>query len=378
MLGFAAAILVHLKFLMGENYPGTKIVPSGFLKMLIQNNPSLRVSGVNGETIDGLKRSTASGHIRDVRIKYLPRITSSQVVDTDDCDNNVGFQYTESSLNTPLFSKLGFRLEWDFVERYQNEASKLVKVGSKPDFVVLNELLEQLMHCVSGIVENMDTKLIGSVVFGVNQTTGNNAAKVININRSADTFDLSAGVTEILSDTMENEFVGSPLIVGSGLMNKYNIAQKTGAPNASGQSGFNWNFDVNTAGVWGANQVAAFAKGAVGFVDVDKYIAWKAGRFGTSEFAQIMIPVESGVEGLPPVTMTLNLQIREIDCPDEAFDGYETRPMGRGYQVLISKNFGLFQQPLDAYQATDRLTGTNGALRYEITNDCDPCPESVV
>lgn len=76
--------------------------------------------------------------------------------------------------------------------------------------------------------------------------------------------------------------------------------------------------------------------------------------------------------------MNFNLQIKEIDCPDEDFDGYETRPMGRGYQILISKNYGLFQAPKTAYQASDRLSGNNGALLYDFTNKCDGCEGGLV
>jgi hypothetical protein len=85
-----------------------------------------------------------------------------------------------------------------------------------------------------------------------------------------------------------------------------------------------------------------------------------------------MLPVESAA-GVAPVMMPFNLQIRELDCPDTAFDGYETRTMGRGYQILISKNFGLWQQPASAFQATDRLGGNNGSLLYDFANECVPC-----
>jgi hypothetical protein len=365
---------------MEQNYPGTKIVPSGFTKLLIENNPSLRVSGINGQTIDGLKRSTVSGHIRDVRIKSLPRITPDQVADDDNCDIEVGFQYSETELSTPLFSKLGFPLEWNFVELYQEEASKLVQTGN-PNVTILNEMLEQIMHCASGLVANMDKKLLTSIAFGVNQTTGLNTAKTININKDGSVLDLSAGVTEILSDAAENEFIGDLLVVGSGLFNKFNIAKNAIGINGAGlnqgvQEGYKWYFDVNTGAILGANQVAAFAKGAVGLVDIDKYIAWKTGRHGTSHFAQIMLPIESGVGA--PVMMNFNLQIKEVDCPTEGFDGYETRTMGRGYQVFLSKNFGLWQSPTSAYQATDRLVGNNGSLRYEIANDCAPCEPAAV
>jgi hypothetical protein len=378
-LGFAPALLTHLKVLMEQNYPGTKITPSGYLKLLIENNPSLRISSINGESIDGLKRSTVGGHIRDVKLKSLPRITPDQISDEDNCENDFGFQYSESQLDTPLFSKAGFQLEWSFVERYQQEASRLVSTAN-PNVSILNEMLEQIMHAVNGLIVNMDRKLLSATNFGVNVTTGLATAKTININGDGNRLDLSDGVIELLSDAQENEFVGDLLMVGSGLFNKYNIAKNALGINGAGinqgaLNGYKWYYDIASATPFGgANRVGAFAKGAVGYVDIDRYIAWKSGRHGTSWFAQIMLPVES-TAGVAPIMMPFNLQIRELDCPDTAFDGYETRTMGRGYQILISKNFGLWQQPKSAFQSTDRLANNNGSLLYEFSNDCSPCKE---
>ena len=377
-LGFAQALLFHLKTLMEQNYPGVKITPAGFTKMLVENNPSLRVASINGQSIDGLKRSTASGHIRDVKLKYLPPITPSQISSEDNCENDFGFQYSEMSLETPLFSKGGFRVEWGFVERYQDEASRLVSTGN-PQVTILQEMMEQIMHTCRGLVGDMNSKLVQSATFGTNITGG--SPKVININKDGSALDLASGVTELISDAMENEIVGDLLTVGGGLFNKYNIAKNNLGINSAGlnqgaMNGYVHYFDPIAGSKWGGSDyVGAFAKGAVGLVDIDRYIAWKTGRHGTSEFAQIMLPIENGAS---PLMMNFNLQIKEIDCPDEDFDGYETRPMGRGYQILISKNYGLFQAPKTAYQASDRLSGNNGALLYDFTNKCDGCEGGLV
>jgi len=378
MLGFAPAILQHLKVLMAQNYGGVKITPAGFTKLLVQNNPNLRVSSIDGEKLTGMKLSTSGGHIRGVRVKSLPRITPDQVKSEDNCDNDVGFQYIESDINAPLYSKLGFQLEWGFVERYQKEASDLKSTG-KPNTPVLNELLEQLMHCVNGIIGDMDNKLLGSITFGNNVVTGNNLAKTININKQGNVLDLSEGLVEMLNDANQNEFVGDMLLTGSGLFNKFTIAKPNISANQagidlSGFAGYKWYNDLYASSKLGANEVAAFAKGAVGLVDIDRYLTWKAGKFGNSHFCQIMLPVESGIEGMAPVMMPFNLQIIEKDCPAEAFNGYNVRQMGRGWTVLISKAYGLWQAPTSQFQATDRLANTNGSLRYVITNDCNDCP----
>jgi len=41
---------------------------------------------------------------------------------------------------------------------------------------------------------------------------------------------------------------------------------------------------------------------------------------------------------------------------------------GRGYALYIKKRYGLFVTPTDAYDGGDRLAGSNGTLRYAMTN----------
>lgn len=380
-LGFVPALLQHLRVVEEQNYGGVKITPSGFLKALIENNPTLRAVGAGGETIDPLKLSTKAGHIRDVKLKYLPRIIDSQIGEDDDCENDQIFQYNEMQLDAPLFRKFSFFLDWRFVERYEQAASQLTSTGS-PNVSVLQEVIEQLQHAVNGLIVSMDKALLGQVTWGVNSETGNNAAKAININKDSSVLDLSSGIVEILNDAQLNEFVGELIIVGNGLMNKFEIAKgalagTNNAINLAALSGYKFYHDISstTNGNWGANQLGVFAKGNIGYVDIDRYVAWKTGRFGTSQFAQIMLPINSG--GV--ITNTaFNLQIIERDCPTKQYDGYEDTTVDRGFQVIISKRFGLFQQPNDAFQAGDRLTGNNGSLRYELFNECDPCEGGIL
>lgn len=381
-MGFVPYLLIHLKMLMEQNYTGTKITPSGFLKMLIQNNPSINVTSIDGQRLSGMKLNSAGGQVRDVRFKYLPRITDDQIADEDNCDSDFGFYYSEGSLEAPLYSKGGFPLEWNFVERYEAEAARMVATGN-PSTPALQELVDQIMHTVNGLIVNIDKKLLGQLSFGVNVETGNNALKPININQAGDTFNLSDGVNEIISDTRLNEFGGNPLIVGSGLFDKYEsllpaVGLNGGGVNRAAQNKYDYYYDINADGAaeLGTDAIGVFQKGSIGFVDIDKYVGFKTGKHANSWFATIMLPVESGVEGAP-VMMPFNLQIIETDCPEEASDGYVTRTMGRGYKVMISKQFGLFQQPTDAFAAGDRMANTNGALRYSITNDCDGCPPAV-
>jgi len=373
-LGFLPNFLQRMSVVADPNYSGKKISQHGLVKALVENNPSLQITkGSGGETINPLKLNTLAGNIREVVLKYLPRIVDSQVEELDDCDNNQIFHYKETSVTTPRFAKFSFFLDWQFLEKYEADAATQMSLGT-PAYGAVKELEEQLMHAANALVSKMDKQLLADITWGKNKTTGLTTAKTININDDSTVFNVDEGFSELLYDVAENEFYGTPIIVGSGLMSKFMIAKNQGAlglaqngQNLSAYSGFQYYHDTNAATAWAANQVGVFAPGTIGLVDIDRYIAWKTGSFGTSHFATIMLPVESGVGA--PQMMTFNIQIKEIYCPTEVYNCYGTTTSDRGYQVILTKRYGIFQIPTDTYQTTAVLTGVNGALRFAITND---------
>lgn len=361
-----------------------KITPSGFLQMLVENSPRLQVTDINGIAIPGqgpgIKLSTVGGHIRSLTVKHLPRIIASQIQTADDCDNDQIFSYSEQEIRTAYFRSFSFFVDWGRVELYEKEASNPASLGN-PAYAAINEVVEQLMHVVNGLIVSMDTALLGGVTWGANANNGGLAtALAININQDSQVFDLNNGLIRILRDARVNEVVGDVILVGNGLMDSFMVSRQAIGQAQNGLnlsalpvSGFRWYHDIQSATSWGANQVGAFAKNNIGLVDIDRYIAWKTGRFGTSHFATIALPVVTPSNG-GQVMFTFNLQIREHDCPQDNFpDGYANTSVDRGYQIIVSKRFGLWQMPGTTVQGGDRLSGVNGAFRYTISNDCEPC-----
>lgn len=386
-------LLGSMERLARPNYGGTKITAAGFLGALLENNPDLAVSMIttgDGTSVatGGMKLNTINGQIREVKVKYLPRILSSQVGDQDDCTTDFVFQYKESEINAPFLKQVAFYVDWNFIERYEADAVRSINIG-RPAIGAVKELETQIMHALNGIVSSIDANLLNSVVWGVNPAYGNNALQTININQSGNTLNLQEGLVRLLSDAQVNEVSGDLIMVGNGLMNNYMIARQGNALgfnqagfNVAGLGGFNWYFDINSIGAWGANDVGVFAKGNVGFVDIDRWIGWKTGHFGTSWFATALFPITtpaSAGANVPAPLMSFNIQVQEVDCPTSGvLTGYGegTYTSGRGWKILISKNFGLWQYPTDSFQPTDRLNGMNGAFQYNITNDCEPCPNA--
>ena len=83
-----------------------------------------------------------------------------------------------------------------------------------------------------------------------------------------------------------------------------------------------------------------------------------------------MLPMQVTPNQVIPVMF--DFQLRYLDCPEAVagVDDYYGAPIAgyRGYQMIISKTCGLFQMPSDQFKASDFLVGSNGILRYTITN----------
>lgn len=375
--GFVPNLLGSLPTLMGANYGGFKISPYGFLKALLQNNPNLNVSGVNGERIDPLKLTTnVSGQVREVKVKYLPRATEASVTEEDTCETNKINEYLESEITAPRVAQYAFFLDYNTVRRYEAGAAQVVQLGN-PNIPVVQEVMTQIMSGVNAIISKIDGRLLGDVVWGANFNTQNNLTKDVNINKNGTVFDLTEGMIDIMADYQANEFFGQPIIVGSGLFNNYMLARPGVSANQSGFNmaafnDFRWYYDVKAQTEWGTNEIGVFAPGSIGIVDISKYLTFESGEFGTSDFGTIMLPVET-VPGGAPVMWTFAIQVKEVDCPSEHVHNYTSVSTGRGLEIYIRKHYGLWQQPIDMYADGDRLNNVNGALSYRITNECVNC-----
>lgn len=366
--GFAPYVLKSLQALAGNNYPGIKITPSGFLALLLENS-----------NIVDAKLTNPQGHKVTAQVKYKVRQTDAVVQESDNCDIDFTPVYKEAAMTTPRFAKTGFHLSMDTVSAYMNEASNPQSIGN-PSVSVIREIADSIAHAANAIVTKVDKVLLGDVVWGTNVTTGNNNAKTLNIGKDTDKYVLDNGFQMLLNDAFENEFNGQLLIAGSGLMNAHELGKLSNTLSAGGNgvnlasfNGYKWYPDLFTASEWASNQIGVFAPGSIHFVDFQKYVGFQQGKIGNSTFFQIDLPVNYG---LGQTVMTFDIQIKELDCPTTLLNHYgDEGTYERGYGVYISKRYGLFQTPSDAYSAVDPASGVNGALRYNVTNVCDTCEE---
>lgn len=360
--GFAPNLLVSLKALAGANYAGLKLTPAGMTGMLLENSAVSQTQLVN-----------EAGHKKEIKFKYKVRKNKQLVQEDDNCDIDFTPVYLEGSITAPRIAKLGFHLSAATVAKYLEEASNPVNLGN-PSVRVIAEVADSIGHCANAIISRIDERLLTDITFGNNVTTGNNAAKTLNIPLNSTNYNLSAGFAMLLDDAFQNEFAGELLLVGSGLFNAHELVKMQNALSAAQNgvdiskfTGYKWYPDLNAATALGANQIAAFAKGAIHLVQADEYKGFRQGKIGNSINFQITLPVSTGFGGEIP--MTFDAKLKEIDCPTPLLDGYGNESTyEEGYALILKKTYGLFQLPSNQYSAEDRLTGVNGALRYTVTN----------
>lgn len=373
--GYCEALLLHLDSIAGQNYPGQKVTIPGFLNMLVTSpdRPTPLQDGFQG------------GHYRTETVKYMPRTTVSQVSTTDTCAVDVIPAYKEVTVSVDNVVQSGVWIPDNTIRQYCEEASRTVAIG-QPATQVMQEHLRGILNAMNGIYQKMETVLTTSMAssFGKHKETGTATAVTVNIEQDGTLNDLGTGLTDLLARAENNEFCGNPVFVGAtgSLMARYAIQQKMrGLAPGLGYNPENLAADFNfyasgaTATTWGAQHVGMFAPGSVHLVERLDNVGSFAGQRGASFFTTIVDPRTQCWTPYGLGNIQFDLQVKYIDCPEDLganiTNGYiaESGITGaRGYLLLIKKRYGLFTIPTDAYDGADVLAGSNGSLRYAITN----------
>jgi len=384
-LGIAPYLLQHVAVGIKENDPSTKITPTGFLKLALDNTPDMGIPDH-----EKLRLNTDSGLYSNVKLWYYKRANKSTVSDTLDCVSGDINDRATFDLSAPHVASRTIQFTNSDLAQYTEDAIATVKLGRAPS-PFMEEVFKQIMIQCNAIAQKINSDLIGDVVFGVNVNSGSNASTVINIAKDATKFDLTQGIPALVTDALLNEFDGDLLIAGAGKFLAYEQFKQKASPMLNGLDianvgGYQFYKDFSAAGVWGANDtgtvtvdgnpvthypadtVGVFAPGTVGLIDLNTLVGFREQNLGVFQAFQIPLPVNTS-DGQSTVMM-FDVRMRFNNCPtdiaDAAYGG--TRTIGEGWSIQISKQYGLFQTPASLYDSADRLAGSNGALSYSLVN----------
>lgn len=370
-IGLNPYLLRHIKDVVGTgNAPELKVSNLGFLNLLNSARKTLNISAPGGQ-----------GNIQFVNVKYLQRLTHQMTQTSDTCAVANVSPYLEVSVPLNIYRQQAIYIEDALIAEYEQDANRTQSLGLPPT-PVMQELLNQVYAAANSVLEGLNIDLQNQLVFGVNNRTGSNAASTINITLNTTTLPLGDGLTQILTDTITNEFAGGkPQMFGNGLPLNFFMQQNAKGLAQNGlmtkieAMGFDFFYDVDSASILGANQAAVISPDSVQIVEYMRFKGIRAGMRGSDYYGTIVLPMPGNVTANGQQTfvpMEFDFQLRYLNCPDQVanVDDYYGNPIAgyRGYQLIISKYAGLFQVPTNAYRASDNLAGTNGVLRYSFTN----------
>jgi len=368
--GFCTNLLLDINDVAGSNAPDRKLQIAGFLSMLFCCQDSL--SSV-------ITASTEGGHKRSVTVKYRPRPLVSSVQSADDCDIDTVPTYSEWTVPALSHKQLSFFIEDNLVRQYCIDASRMRDVPGTARTRVMEEVYGLILSHANTLMKAINQDLVAkqATEFGVNVSTNDDGGSIINISNSPGTsFNLSNGIIQIMRDIQENEICGQPCIVGGGLFAAYDQAQALLCCNQAGLNMSNaglprFFFDKDTQTIWGANSIGLFAPGSVKFIPFDKYVGEAfTGVKGSSFFTNIGFPINEFGCNLDQCLsdLRIDMQLKYIDCPQNVNINGVSTAVGRGWQVILSKDYLLWTQPDTGYAVGDSLYGTNGTFKYFISN----------
>lgn len=366
--GFAPYFLISIAEIAKENTPETKLEQFGFLNLL-QNQTSKGAVTLN---------ASKAGHRRSVRVRKMQRLTVDFTDTSASCDQTNVIPYSEDDVDLEGYRQIAIHVADEDVAQYMEAASNIKSIGT-PSTTILMALYERILAASNAILQgvNNDVFNLAAARIGVNRRTGTNTAEPINLALNTTNNPLNNGEVQILADYLNNGGIGRPQIIGSGLWQNYSLQQrmKTEANHNSGfdtrvaAASFDFYNDLAAQNILGANEIVVYQPDSLQLIEYMKYKGeWKTGQKpGPSTFFTMMLPVK---DSLGNKMVEFDVQLRYNDCQTTFTNDYygTVLTLEKGWNIIISKDFGLWTIPSGAYRATDQLNGNRGSLRYVISN----------
>jgi hypothetical protein len=350
LIGVVNAILKNISAVAGLNDPQYKITPVGALKAVLENNA---VAAVTNEA--GLQR----GLDRTIKVRAVKRGIESDVSTVNSCETTITPVFAEHEITATQYNQIGIFIDEATMRTFEEQAATGFQVGG---VTVPSILYEMILTKVNGLIQKIDRTILTAIEAGkgVNAVTGSDAAQTVNFSSTLTDDD---GYVKLLTDAQTNEVNGDLILIGSGVLNNFDILNKlkTSADD-NGFSAVNYGVynDPKAASVWGANEFFAIQKGSIGMADWQKNGGAYAGERGGSFYFTVPVPVMLANGELS--SLVFDAQLKYVDCP--TYDESNQLIADRGWILILSKSYGVYTAPKTLYAATDPLVNVNGIFHY--------------
>lgn len=369
--GYARDLLLAASLVFKGSTPGVKVTPPAALRLCLDAS---RPQILSSEIIE------ATGHVKDIKIKFRPRSRPGSSSDEYSCEADEMRAYQEASITSSLFRQKAIYFRYETIAKFTSEATVLRNAKGIPPRLggFFQEVWDTIASEANGFFSDIDidimTKL--NLNWGVNQTNGLNTAKTVNFPLNGTNNDMSTGMTGIISDLAKNEMSNANVsILGSGLIFNYYVQNFMKNAKSADQAGLNTAaldmpklyHDLNAASVLGSNNFGVIDMQSLQFLDLNATQGFQVDDFGTSVFFKMPYPIVDS-EGNTTV-INLDVQVKFIDCPTTLTDSYgNSQSVGKGVVVFLRKPFDIYVPPGAMYTFGDRLFQNNGTLLYHATN----------
>jgi hypothetical protein len=369
--GFCPYLLQHIASIAGTATPQYKVNAHGFLEMLVKaGNPN------------SIKVGNYDGHKKTVQVSYRQRFTKQQTDTALSCDQVNIPAKLEGVVSVANVRQLAIQLDDELVAQYCNDASAMTSLqGAVPTSSVMNEVADIIFSGANALLQGVNEDVIGLLTWGKNVVSGNNAAVTVNMPADVSVQPLAGGMTKILSDYKQANLSSRPQVVGSGLMLGYVLQQAWKSPDFAGMDSkiatgmIDFYNDQDFATAVGTNHFGVFEPGAVQLVQYLQNTGFQAGEKPDGSFFGILpLPMVDPTNNMV-VPVMFDYQFKYSSCPQTLTNAYTGSPVTvqKGWSIILSKQFGLWQIYNDAFRGEDPSSGVNGALHYIASNDCDTC-----
>jgi hypothetical protein len=188
--------------------------------------------------------------------------------------------------------------------------------------------------------------------FGINIATGDSDSQSITVFPAATGAPNASALQTLLADyDLDNEFTGSPMIIGGGNIYRFWKTLEQSCCNDGGVNmlelsnsiGYSPFADTMVDGVIGANEFIVMEPTSTQFLTFNDYVGEDVTSSGTS--------VARGTVRDPKTGILYDIKVLQDDCSDD-------------WVVKLNLTYDIWYQPLDTYHFDDHLYGTNGTLRY--------------
>ena len=372
--GLAPALLKDIAAIAKEATPQFKVDAHGLSGMVLTTSDP---SAIN-------ITSEPSGHKNTVNFWYRKPFTKAQTDTALSCDQQQTSARIEGTTSVGNIRQLAIHIDDETIATYTSDASARQATGGAPSSTVYAELMNMIMGGCNALCKAVNDDIWSLVTFGRNRVSGLSTATTVNIEKNGDVRALGTGLTKLLRDYQKNNLTGRPQIVGEGLLWDYLMESQT-AQTGANLNGIDARLQLNGMDFWrdidaaaamsnDDNAVGLFEPNSIQFIQYKKYTGFKAGVFPTSTFGTFSLPLVNPT-GQVTRPMTFDYQLKYYDCAQTITEAYSgaSYTVEKGWSIIISINFGLWQIPADAYRNDDTRIAINGALKYTFTNTCSTC-----